>query len=220
MPIKWGSSALVCISTNSNRVLAQRSLFLQLLGDIQSYCCESTPIYGICKECMVWKIHIVTFFIFSPHVSPHACWCDVYAFMVVTMKKSGKLQLEDRVLLYFVIAQRGHNFRFKIAWSHARHLVVTDVANIYNSDGRYAWFHLHGIIRPDRRASEATKYKMKNSLSTVGLEPSTLRLQVWCSTYWASRACECCTFKWPYYIHVLPIPMFTLLYVPEWWSRA
>ena len=31
---------------------------------------------------------------------------------------------------------------------------------------------------------------------------------------------ECCTFKWPYYIHVLPIPMLTLLYVPEWWSRA
>ena len=31
---------------------------------------------------------------------------------------------------------------------------------------------------------------------------------------------ECCPFKWPYYIHVLPILMFTLLYVPEWWSRA
>ena len=26
---------------------------------------------------------------------------------------------------------------------------------------------------------------------------------------------ECCPFKWPYYIHVLPIAMFTLLYVPE-----
>ena len=35
------------------------------------------------------------------------------------MKKSGKLQLEYRVLLSFVIAQRGHNFRFKIAWSRA-----------------------------------------------------------------------------------------------------
>ena len=31
---------------------------------------------------------------------------------------------------------------------------------------------------------------------------------------------ECCLFKWPYYIHVLPILMFTLLYLPEWWSRA
>ena len=26
---------------------------------------------------------------------------------------------------------------------------------------------------------------------------------------------ECCSFKWSYYIHVLPIPMFTLLEVPE-----
>ena len=60
--------------------------------------------------------------------------------------------------------------------------------HIYNSDGRHAWFHLHGTSRPDRSASEATKYKMKNSLSTVGLEPSTLRFQVWRSTYWASRA--------------------------------
>ena len=60
--------------------------------------------------------------------------------------------------------------------------------HLYNSDGRHAWFHLHGTTRPDRSASEATKYKMKNSLSTVGLEPSTLRFQVWCSTYWASRA--------------------------------
>ena len=46
--------------------------------------------------------------------------------------------------------------------------------HIYNSDGRHAWFHLHGTSRPDRSASEATKCKMKNSLSIVGLEPSTL----------------------------------------------
>ena len=51
-------------------------------------------------------------FIFIPHFSPQASWCDVYAFMVVTMKKSGKLRLEYRVLLSSVIAQRGHNFRF------------------------------------------------------------------------------------------------------------
>ena len=50
--------------------------------------------------------------IFICHFSPQASWCDVYAFMVVTMKKSGKLQLEYRDLLSFVIAQRGHNFRF------------------------------------------------------------------------------------------------------------
>ena len=60
--------------------------------------------------------------------------------------------------------------------------------HLYNSDGRHAWFHLHGTSRSDRSVSEATKYKMENSLSTVGLEPSTLRFQDWCSTYWASRA--------------------------------
>ena len=58
----------------------------------------------------------------------------------------------------------------------------------YTSYGRHAWFHLHGTGRPDRSASEDTKYKMKNSLSTVGLEPSTRRFQVWCSADWASRA--------------------------------
>ena len=60
--------------------------------------------------------------------------------------------------------------------------------HIYNSDGRHAWFHLHGASRPARSAWEATKYKMKNSLYTVGLEPTTLRFKVWCSTDWASRA--------------------------------
>ena len=60
--------------------------------------------------------------------------------------------------------------------------------HLYNSDGRHAWFHLHGASRPARSASEATKYKIKNSLSTVGLEPTTFPFKVWCSTDWASRA--------------------------------
>ena len=60
--------------------------------------------------------------------------------------------------------------------------------HIYNSDGRHAWFHLHGASRPARSGSEATKYKMKNFLSIVGFEPTTLRFKVWCSTDWASRA--------------------------------
>ena len=58
------------------------------------------------------KNSYINFFIFISHFSSQAPWCDVYAFMVVTMKKAGKLLLEDRVLLSFVIAQRGHNFRF------------------------------------------------------------------------------------------------------------
>ena len=51
-------------------------------------------------------------FIFISHFSQQASCCDVYAFMVVMMKKCGKLQLEYRVLLSFVIAQHYHNFRF------------------------------------------------------------------------------------------------------------
>ena len=58
------------------------------------------------------KNSYINSFIFISHFFPQAPWCNVYALMVVTMKKSGKLQLEYRVLLSFVIAQRGHNFRF------------------------------------------------------------------------------------------------------------
>ena len=58
------------------------------------------------------KNSYINFFIFISHFSPQTSWCNVCAFMVVTMKNSGKLHLEDRALLSFVIAQRGHNFRF------------------------------------------------------------------------------------------------------------
>ena len=88
--------------------------------------------------------------------------------------------------IVYTVKASAHSFKqftsqlLKLSFSLSMH--------IYNSDGRHAWFHLHGTSRPDRSASEATKYKMKNSLSIVGLEPSTLRFHVWCSTYWASRA--------------------------------
>ena len=58
------------------------------------------------------KNSYINSFIFISNFSPQASWCDVCAFMVVTMKKSGKLQLEYGVLLSLVIAQRSHNFRF------------------------------------------------------------------------------------------------------------
>ena len=61
--------------------------------------------------------------------------------------------------------------------------------HIHNPDGRHAWFHLYGTSRPVRSASEAKKIQNENFLPTVGLEPTTLRSQVWCSTNWASRAC-------------------------------
>ena len=57
------------------------------------------------------KIYINSL-IFISHFSQQASCCDVYAFTVVTMKKLGKLQLEYRVLLSFVIAQHYHNFCF------------------------------------------------------------------------------------------------------------
>ena len=47
------------------------------------------------------KNSYINFFIIISQFSPQASWCDVYAFMVVTMKKSGKLQLEDRVFAFF-----------------------------------------------------------------------------------------------------------------------
>ena len=48
----------------------------------------------------------------------------------------------------------------------------------------HAWFHLHGTSRPVRSSWKATKF-----LPTVGLEPTTLIIQVRCSPDWASRAC-------------------------------
>ena len=77
---------------------------------------------------------------------------------------------------------------FKQFTSRLLKLTFSLSMHLYNSDGRHAWFHLHGTIRPARSTSEATKYKMKNPLSTVGLDPTTLRFQVWCSTDWPSRA--------------------------------
>ena len=58
------------------------------------------------------KKSYINSFIFISHFSQQTSWFDVYTFMVVTMIKAGKLQLEYCVLLSFVIAQRGHNFRF------------------------------------------------------------------------------------------------------------
>ena len=70
--------------------------------------------------------------------------------------------------------------------------------HLYTSDGRHAWFHLHGTSWPARSASEATKYKMKNSLSTVGLEPTTLPSLINALPTELAGLGECCPFKWPY----------------------
>ena len=54
--------------------------------------------------------------------------------------------------------------------------------------------------------------KKKQFLPTVGLKPTQLRFAVWCSTDWAMRAImNPVSFKWPLYIHMLPIPMYILV---------
>ena len=51
------------------------------------------------------KNSYINSFIFISHFSHQASQFNVYAFMVVTMKKWGKLQIEYRVLFSFVIKQ-------------------------------------------------------------------------------------------------------------------
>ena len=91
--------------------------------------------------------------------------------------------------------------------------------HLYNSDGRHAWFHLHGTSRPDRSASKRQNTKWKIPCPQWGSNPQPFDSKSDALTTELAGLGECCPFKWFYYIHVLPIPMFTLLYVPEWWSR-
>ena len=49
--------------------------------------------------------------------------------------------------------------------------------HLFTSDGRHAWFHLHGTSRPARSALEATKYKMKNSCPQWDSNPQPLDLK-------------------------------------------
>ena len=77
--------------------------------------------------------------------------------------------------------------------------------HIYNSDGRHTWFHLHGASRPARSASEATKYKMKNSLSIVGTRnPQPFDSKSDALPTELAGLGECYPFKSPYHIHVTP----------------
>ena len=81
--------------------------------------------------------------------------------------------------------------------------------HIYISDGRHAWFHLYGASRPARSTPKATKYKMKNPCPQWVSNP-----QPWDLKYLPTELVgliESCLLKWPYYMHVLPMPMFTLL---------
>ena len=71
---------------------------------------------------------------------------------------------------------------------------------MYTSDGRHAWFHLHGTIRPARSASEATKYKMKNSCPQWDSNPQPSDLKSDALPTELAGFVECCPFKWTHYI--------------------
>ena len=65
------------------------------------------------------------------------------------------------------------------------------------------------------------KIENEKFLPTVGLEPATLRFVACCTTDWATQvSMKAIILKWPLYIHVLPISIYTLVYVWGWWSRA
>ena len=72
--------------------------------------------------------------------------------------------------------------------------------HIYNSDGRHAWFHLYGTSRPVRSASEAKKYKMKNSCPQWDSNPQPWDRKSDALPTELAGLVVCCLFKWPYYI--------------------
>ena len=58
---------------------------------------------------------------------------------------------------------------------------------------------------------ESEKIQNEKLLSTVVFEPTTLIFVVRCSNDWATRnLLKGVLFKWSLYIHVLPIPMYTM----------
>ena len=120
------------------------------------------------------KIHISTLL---SNFSQQASCFDVYAFMVVTMEKKGKLQLGYLVLLSFVIAQRCQIFRFWIAWSHARHLAATHIAIqllLMNVMLDFICIGCDGLWGTGLKRKFIRKYK-----SPAGIEPATPRFATW-----------------------------------------
>ena len=72
--------------------------------------------------------------------------------------------------------------------------------HIYNSDRGHAWFHLYGTRWPVRCASEAKKYKMKNSCPQWDSNPQPWYLKSDALPTELAGLVVCCLFKWPYYI--------------------
>ena len=64
-------------------------------------------------------------------ISPNKLHKATSMHLWLSRSKSGSnIQLENRVLLSFVIAQRCNNFHFYIMWQHVRRLAATDIATI------------------------------------------------------------------------------------------
>ena len=133
--------------------------------------CENSPIYSTC----FWLSNFRHAYLSAGRNTVPAVWGKHTFYRIMGYHNYGK-------------SVKASVHSFKQFTSRLLKLSFALSMHIYNSHGRHAWFHLHRASRPARSTSEATKYKMKNSLSTVGLEPTTLWFQVWCSTDWASRA--------------------------------
>ena len=96
--------------------------------------------------------------------------------------------------------------------------------HLYTSDGRHAWFHLYGTSQPVRSALKAKK-KIQNEkilpTEDSNPQPSDFKSDAdWYRLHELAGLVECYPFQWPYYIHILPIQMYTLLLVREWWTAC
>ena len=73
--------------------------------------------------------------------------------------KHNEFRKEINILIFEtfrVLKASAHSFK-KIYFAAFKINFLSLSMHIYNSDGRHAWFHLHGASRPARSASEATK---------------------------------------------------------------
>ena len=79
--------------------------------------------------------------------------------------------------------------------------------HLYTLDGRHALFHFHGSSRPAR----SDKIQNENSCPQWDSNPQPSDFKSDSLPTEPAGHVECCPFKKPYYIHELPISMYTLL---------
>ena len=76
----------------------------------------------------------------------------------------------------------------------------------------HAWFHLYGTSRSARYASKVLVHSVIWTNSPETWSPMLYRLSH------ADFVESYISFKWPLYIHIVPIPMYTLALIREWWE--